>query len=424
MSSTRESSESSRTLPRAELNPLLNPVLASHMGRWAEVYFTSPPEKREEAVLELLRELEAEDPGNSSTPAVREESTGAAINFAPAHGNGNSATPPGQTLVRCQRCGNENPSAHQFCGMCGSSLQAPSAVEIKTDSPYGQHEGELESRETDPPFHAAQQTLSESNESRQSGDRYRSDPYDLSMLQGLRQREIDEYEYEEPPSHSYRYYIGAVLTLLLLLLGYMAWRSGQLSQSSHQVSSPPPPAPTENVPAAQPPSPQAGNSAPQPNSSAPQARSTEPSIPKAQQPPASSSNTTAENSKQQPAESASRPEQGLNKSSAPVGTSTTPGGTEPQFSATSGADDLAMAQRYLKGANGQARDPAEAAKWLWKAMGKHNGPATLQLADLYLKGDGVAKNCEQARVLLDTAAIRGMKGAGERLRNLQAFGCQ
>jgi TPR repeat protein len=83
-----------------------------------------------------------------------------------------------------------------------------------------------------------------------------------------------------------------------------------------------------------------------------------------------------------------------------------------------------MAERYLTSKRGQARDSAQAAQWLWKAIAKHNGPATLQLADLYLKGDGVPKNCEQARVLLDSAALRGMKGAGERLRNLQAFGCQ
>src|ERR1700684_1968607 len=46
------------TLPDPELNPLVNPLLAAHMGRWAEVYFTNPPEKREQAVSELLRELE------------------------------------------------------------------------------------------------------------------------------------------------------------------------------------------------------------------------------------------------------------------------------------------------------------------------------------------------------------------------------
>ncbi|MGB9361842.1 MAG: hypothetical protein WCA99_09580, partial [Candidatus Sulfotelmatobacter sp.] len=51
-----------KILPGPELNPLLNPLLAAHMGRWAEVYFTSSPEKRAEAVSELVREL-----ANSST---------------------------------------------------------------------------------------------------------------------------------------------------------------------------------------------------------------------------------------------------------------------------------------------------------------------------------------------------------------------
>jgi TPR repeat protein len=95
-----------------------------------------------------------------------------------------------------------------------------------------------------------------------------------------------------------------------------------------------------------------------------------------------------------------------------------------QQTETSGAEDFAVAQRYLSGSNGQGRDGAEAAKWLWKSMGKHYGPAMVALADLYLKGDGVPKNCDQARVLLDSAALRGVAGAGQRLRNLQAFGCQ
>src|ERR1700689_5489571 len=47
------------TLPDPELNPLLKPLLAAHMGRWAEVYFTTPPEQRGHAISELLRELES-----------------------------------------------------------------------------------------------------------------------------------------------------------------------------------------------------------------------------------------------------------------------------------------------------------------------------------------------------------------------------
>jgi hypothetical protein len=58
VASGNNNSNRNSTLPLPELNPLLNPVLGAHMGRWAEVYFTSPPEKREEAVLDLLRELQ------------------------------------------------------------------------------------------------------------------------------------------------------------------------------------------------------------------------------------------------------------------------------------------------------------------------------------------------------------------------------
>jgi len=83
-----------------------------------------------------------------------------------------------------------------------------------------------------------------------------------------------------------------------------------------------------------------------------------------------------------------------------------------------------MAEHYLNAGAGQRRDTAEAAKWLWKSVAKHNGQATVLLSDLYLKGDGVSKNCDQARVLLDSAARKGVAGAGERLRNLPAFGCE
>src|SRR5215470_4410276 len=80
-------------LPNPDLNPMMNPTLGKNLGLWAQVYFTSPPEKREEAVQQLLRDLEkgikpdqiqasasqtqeeikpgqkaAEFPGTSSTP--------------------------------------------------------------------------------------------------------------------------------------------------------------------------------------------------------------------------------------------------------------------------------------------------------------------------------------------------------------------
>jgi TPR repeat protein len=90
----------------------------------------------------------------------------------------------------------------------------------------------------------------------------------------------------------------------------------------------------------------------------------------------------------------------------------------------SGAEDLATAEYYLSGTPGRTRDSREAALWLWKAVGKGNPAATLILSDLYLRGDGVTKSCDQSRLLLDAAARKGARAAGERLRNLQAFGCQ
>lgn len=46
-------------LPNPLLNPMINPLLGKNLGRWANVYYTTPAEKREQAVLELLRELES-----------------------------------------------------------------------------------------------------------------------------------------------------------------------------------------------------------------------------------------------------------------------------------------------------------------------------------------------------------------------------
>lgn len=95
------------------------------------------------------------------------------------------------------------------------------------------------------------------------------------------------------------------------------------------------------------------------------------------------------------------------------------GTTEPN-----GSEELATAEKYLNATPGMARDSEQAAVWLWKAVAKQNLTATMLLSDLYLKGEGVTKSCDQARLLLDAAARKGGTAAAERLRNLQAFGCQ
>ena len=70
-----------------------------------------------------------------------------------------------------------------------------------------------------------------------------------------------------------------------------------------------------------------------------------------------------------------------------------------------------------------AGDSAEAAKFLWKAVGKENPSAILLLSDMYLVGDGVPKSCDQARLLLNAAVRKNVPHAAMKLRNLQTAGC-
>jgi hypothetical protein len=69
-----------------------------------------------------------------------------------------------------------------------------------------------------------------------------------------------------------------------------------------------------------------------------------------------------------------------------------------------------------------ASDSAAAAAWLWKATAKGNPDAPVRLADRYIKGDGVPRSCEQALVLLKTAATKENAAARNRLAALYTGG--
>ncbi len=70
----------------------------------------------------------------------------------------------------------------------------------------------------------------------------------------------------------------------------------------------------------------------------------------------------------------------------------------------------------------QASDPAAAAAWLWKATSRGNPVAPVRLADMYLKGKGVPRSCEQALVLLRSEAAKDNAPARNRLAMLYANG--
>jgi len=414
LASPGNASEGTHTLPRPELNPLMNPLLAENMGRWAEVYFTAAPEKREEAVMELLHQLELENASAQKGPPAPDPA-----DPDPADIERGEETVAETTVARvevadgmthCDTCGHDNLPGHQFCGMCGVPLNETARV-LATGVE------DQEAQEANPVYVESSGPASPTYEEiRPDAAEPVRDPYDLSLFQSLRgASEYESFGDERPASVRYRYYFAAILAILILGLGYMAWRSAHANQEADDT---PPLAPPAETAAPAPADSGATSSATKPEKvqepapSAPAKRST--AAPAKTQSTSEQSDTTRGRNDAASAKPASTPSTSIPKNTT----------TSPDQQSGNGGEELALAERYLAGRNGQARDPAEAAKWLWKSMAKHNGPAALLLADLYLKGDGVPKNCDQARLLLDSAAQRGMTGAGARIRNLQAFGCQ
>jgi hypothetical protein len=392
-----------KTLPLPELNPLLNPLLGENMGRWAEVYFRNPPENREQAVLQLLQELESENAQHASVISRSSTQEHAAVSQR-SFTSVTSAEAP-SPIIRCRSCGHENLSEQRFCGMCGVPLVSESLV----DGPPVQdpEDAGLMRRESNPAvMSATDEIVSEPQFAHEfSGVHRKSEESDWSS-DGL----IRSLEYGRGPK-SYRMYIGAVLAMIVLALGYIAWKNGQGNRFS-QLSTPAPPS-TPTQPAEQTPTPSAAAKA------APKVDTPEHNV--------SKQSVSEQSASEQAAESASN-QHGPNTDVEKV----TPAALlmkeaalkKSQDTGGNGSEELAIAKSYLNGGAGQQANSAEAVDWLWKAVAKRNAEATLLLSDLYLRGNGIPKNCDQARVLLDAAASRGIKDAAIRLRNMQTFGCE
>ncbi len=91
--------------------------------------------------------------------------------------------------------------------------------------------------------------------------------------------------------------------------------------------------------------------------------------------------------------------------------------------ADTGELELETGRQFLEAPAGQ-RKSSEAAKWLWMSVEKGNPKAEVLLADLFLHGDGVTKNCAQARILLGAAIKHGDTEAIPKLHALDRGGCR
>jgi hypothetical protein len=334
-----------------------------------------------------------------------------------------------ETALSCSVCAYHNSAGQKFCGMCGTLLQAlPEQVLPVTHVPQVAEaapvvggswcDGSLGSNSVE----SANEEAIDPAVSFIDARRARSDR-ELTWLRP--QGDFPNFAVEaEPASSSYRLYVGAAVIVLLIVVGYMTWRGTEVlsgttaSQPASRAIPPAEPAPAVSAPTSattsattNPPTNQAENPMKRPAMSA---------VPTS----APQVSTAQHQTQRQSRGDASLPrEQAVDSRPAPrivsMAASSSPLPPEP-----SSAEDLATAEKYLNGSQGVPRDGEEGVRWLWKAEGKGNLAATMALADLFLRGDVLAKNCGQARVLLDVAAKKGSKAAGDRLRNLQAFGCQ
>ena len=422
--------ESNSTLPHPELNPLVNPLLGQNMGRWAEVYFTSPPEKREEAVLNLLHELQEDASGPPNTRGVqpREIPQRKAMEERPPQNLASSAQPDRQPdkikreFVDCRSCGTENPADQKFCGQCGSLLLTEATLEGKSatrnwpaqaqkeDASFSSEESAPHQSSYESAYYENTQTPIETGTEFDARTAY-DDPREYPW-----RRDVDGPQLMpvyEPVPYRYRIYVGAAVAVLIGALVYVAWRGPQTSSgNSHTLPQAAPSEATQSPAQSQaPPSPAVASSA-KPASQSDKAKVAVPPDNKTTSQQATRATTRMDDTSE------------MKKVSTPASMSTSMSAEGPAPPQDNGARELAIAEGYLKGAQGKTRDSTEAAKWLWQAVRKENAAATLLLSELYLRGDGVSKSCDQGRLLLNAAARKGTPGAGERIRNLQAFGCQ
>jgi hypothetical protein len=363
--------KSAETLPQAELNPLSNPVLERNLNRWADAYFSNPPGKREEAISQLLQEIKNETSEILIAEQARQESSAA----------------PRQREARavvCSSCRRQNTAGNKFCGQCGAVLGIGYP---------GSRAGSG--------FAAA----------RSVGQTF--PPNRENEVEWLRERSLSHFYVPEDEGRKGWKYVVAGIMIAFGVFAYLHWAPsfgiGVASPTSVAAkpansATPPLPADTHSAAVSNRGS-QAASSVVQPSQSTPSPTGSSrlqhdaPFLPGAAEPAVTKSSL-------------------LRSPTAPAMPAARDSGN-----GTGGSGELRLAERYLGGSMG-ARDSTEAAKLLWKSVRQQNATAAVLLSDLYARGDGVPRSCDQARLLLIAAAKQGSPQAAAQLHNLELRGCR
>ncbi len=92
-------------------------------------------------------------------------------------------------------------------------------------------------------------------------------------------------------------------------------------------------------------------------------------------------------------------------------------------SVETGQQEYLQALQILRSPSRTSEIPA-AVRLLWAAVEKGNTDAEIALAELFRTGKGVAKNCDQTRILLSAATRKGSAEARKQLEAFQREGCK
>lgn len=387
---------------------MTNPTLGRHLGRWAEVYFTTPAEQREQAVLELLRELEREErehpelvaaseSGSTITEEVATTDHIAALEAAVRQFEQPLPAQPPDRISSdvCSVCQHANLPDQWYCGMCGFRLKGPAARQA-----FDQSVSQPRAFEPRPP--AVEREI----QREVTLPSFAMEPIrEPETVRGIDRAPVWPLHVEEDSHPSRSKVIALVALVAIASFAFLYQR---------RAMRPVPPMPAaSSQPTAVTPTP-----AQEPATSA-----------AATEPPANSSLTTdkapnvsdAVQHAASPVEASPgspKPAEAVSPAPAAQDVSLKSGDVIPE----TGNEELARARDLLAGVTG-APNAGQASVWLWKSVGKNNVPAVLLLADLYARGDGVPRSCDQARILLNAALKRGSTEAGLKLRELQSTGC-
>jgi hypothetical protein len=83
-----------------------------------------------------------------------------------------------------------------------------------------------------------------------------------------------------------------------------------------------------------------------------------------------------------------------------------------------------LERQVVRSERPEAWNASDSVESLWGAVQSGSVSAERSLAERFVRGEGVAKNCDQAKILLKAAADRGSREARLRLYELETGGCQ